>query len=103
MPVFKDQGFNHKELLRMTEQSCMQSDGESLLEGDVITAIEQVSHILKIGWIRDALVSPARIICPRSSGCKREKPCKTIKNPYRFDEIDSLKENILLLEKAKLI
>jgi len=69
----------------------------------VITAIEQVSHILKIGWIRDALVSPARIICPRSSGCKREKPCKTIKNPYRFDEIDSLKENILLLEKAKLI
>ena len=87
----------------MTEESCMQSNGESLLEGDVITAIEQVSHILKIGWIRDALASPARIICPRSSGCKREKPCKTIKNPYRFDEIDSLKENILLLEKAKLI
>ena len=103
VPVFKDQGFNHKELLRMTEESCMQSNGESLLEGDVITAIEQVSHILKIGWIRDALASPARIICPRSSGCKREKPCKTIKNPYRFDEIDSLKENILLLEKAKLI
>ena len=87
----------------MCVESCMKNNGESLLNDEAIIALEQVSHILKIGWIKDALESPARIICPRSSGCKREVPCKSIRNTYRFDEIDSLKENILLLEKAKLI
>ena len=103
IPALKDQGLDHKAILEMAEESCMKKNGESLLDDEVITALQQISHILKIGWIKDALDHPARIICPRSSSCKRAMPCKSIKNPYRFDEIDSLKENILLLEKAKLL
>ena len=103
IPALKDQGLDHKKILEIAEESCMKSNGESQLDDEVITALQQISHILKIGWIKDALDHPARIICPRSSSCKRATPCKSIKNPYRFDEIDSLKENILLLEKAKLL
>ena len=103
VPAFKDQGLDHKEIIEIIEHNCMKNGGESDLDDQVKIPIDQISHILKIAWIKDALKSPARVICPRSSGCKREVPCKSIRNPYRFDEINRLKENILLLEKAKLI
>ena len=70
IPALKDQGLDHKEILEMSVESCMKNNGESSLNDDATNALKQVGHILKIGWINDALEIPARIICPRSFGDK---------------------------------
>ena len=38
-------------------------------------AIRTVAHVLKIGWVAEALDVPAQIICPRSAACPLAAPC----------------------------
>ena len=103
VPALKNQGINPSDYIEELENDCQKNNGEALIKGELKTSIEKIAHILKIHWLNDALESPVRIICPRSLDCQREKPCLPKKNQYKFNEIESLKENILLLNKAKLI
>ena len=67
------------------------------------SSIKKIGNILRIHWIRESLDSAAMIICPKSPLCPRDEKCKPSQKDYNFNEMEDLRQNILLLKKAKLI
>jgi hypothetical protein len=49
--------------------------------------------VLNIAWVEDALASPARIICPRSTHCPRGAHCDGA-GASRAREITDVREEI---------
>ncbi len=103
IPAIKNQGIDATQLLSDLVEACQQGGGEAEVHSETKEVIEKISHILRIEWLKDSLSFPARIICPRSSNCQRENKCAPSRTQYKFNEIDELKENILMLKKADLI
>jgi hypothetical protein len=50
--------------------------------------------VLNIAWVEDALASPARIICPRSTHCPRTPHCDGAR-ASRARDITDVREEIL--------
>jgi hypothetical protein len=50
--------------------------------------------VLNIAWIEEALLHPARIICPRSSRCPRPDRCESAL-PSKAREITDIRAEIL--------
>jgi hypothetical protein len=48
--------------------------------------------VLNIAWVEDALLRPARIICPRSTHCPRPEHCA---GASRAREITDVREEIV--------
>jgi hypothetical protein len=59
-----------------------------------VQALGAVATVLNISWIEDALVQPARIICPRSTRCPRIDRCEGAR-PSRAKEITEVRDEIL--------
>src|SRR5450631_2762 len=55
--------------------ACMTQHGEAAIPPPAAAAIQAVARVLNIAWIEEALLRPARIICPRSTFCPRKQPC----------------------------
>jgi hypothetical protein len=102
-PALKNQGIDPLELINDLENNCQKNGGEGEISNSIKSSIEKIGNLLRIHWIRDSLDSTAKIICPKSPLCPRESKCKPAQKDYNFNEMDDLKENILLLKKAKLI
>ena len=62
-------------------------------------ALRAAARVLNIAWIEEALVHPARIICPRSSRCPRPDRCESAL-PSKAREITDIRAEIL--GRAKL-
>ena len=102
-PALNNQGIDAIELINELEIACQSNGGESEIKGEIKSSILKIATLLRIHWLIDALDHPAKIICPRSSDCQRQENCTPLSKNYRFNEMETLKENILLLNKAKLI
>jgi hypothetical protein len=102
-PALNNQGIDATELINELETACQSNGGESEINGEIKSSIQKIANLLRVHWISDALDNPAKIICPKSSNCQREKNCTPLSKNYQFNEMETLKENILLLNKAKLI
>ena len=50
--------------------------------------------MLNIAWVEDALLRPARIICPRSTNCPRTQHCDGAR-ASRAREITDVREEII--------
>jgi hypothetical protein len=61
-------------LARITEE-CTNRHGEADIPRAAAEAIRGAARVLNIAWVEDALSSPARIICPRSTHCPRTPHC----------------------------
>ncbi len=103
IPSLKNQGIDSQEVLSELEETCQKNGGEGEIKTNIKSSIEKISKILRIHWLRDSLENNAKIICPKSPLCPRENQCKPVQKDYQFNEIEDLRENILLLKKAKLI
>ena len=103
LPALKNQGLDGSELIRDLESSCQKNGGEAEISNGIKSSIKKVGNILRIHWIRDSLDNTAKIICPKSPLCPRDETCKPALRNYNFNEMEDLRENILLLKKAKLI
>jgi len=55
--------------------ACMGHHGEAAIPKPAAEAVRAAAKVLNIAWIEDALASPARIICPRSTHCPRTPHC----------------------------
>jgi hypothetical protein len=95
IPAIKNQGIDSNELLQSLEQDCQKSGGEAELNPNVKEVIEKLSHILRIQWLGESVHVPARIICPRSLNCQRNKKCIPTHSGHRLTGIESMREDIL--------
>ena len=103
VPALKNQGADPSEIIKDLESSCQKNGGEAEINNSIKSSIKKIGNILRIHWIRDSLESTAKIICPKSPLCPRDNKCKPAQKDYNFNEMEELRENILLLKKAKLI
>ena len=74
--------------------ACMSQHGEAAIPPLAAAAIQSVAHVLNIAWIEEALLRPARIICPRSTFCPRKQPCDP-RRPSRAREITDVRQEII--------
>jgi hypothetical protein len=73
---------------------CLHRRGEARIPREAAGALGALAKVLNIAWIGDALSSPARIICPRSTLCPRPERCEPAP-PSRAREIADVREEIL--------
>ena len=72
---FAAQGYDAPRLTRSVWEACQRGGGARMTPAEAAGAIRTVAHVLKIGWVAEALDVPAQIICPRSAACPRAAPC----------------------------
>jgi transcriptional regulator with XRE-family HTH domain len=75
VPALRSHAPNAEQIVDSITTECMQRNGETTIPKEAEAAIQAVARVLNIAWIEDALLRPARIICPRSTFCPRTQPC----------------------------
>lgn len=79
-------------------EECLRRGGQAKIGRAATQAIREVANILSIAWVDEALVQPARIICPRSSRCPRHGHCN-VAPARRARDINDVKQEILLASR----
>ena len=74
VPALRSHGVDADAIVADLTHSCMQR-GEAKIPDPAKEAIRAAAAVLNIAWIADALASPARLICPRSTYCPRAERC----------------------------
>jgi len=74
--------------------ACLQRHGEAKIPKSAAIAIQAVAKVLNISWVEEALLQPARIICPRSTHCPRTEHCDAA-HSSRARAITDVREEII--------
>ncbi|HEY6823672.1 MAG TPA: DUF3612 domain-containing protein [Steroidobacteraceae bacterium] len=93
-PALDANGAASAPMIEAIFRECLHRRGEARIPRDAVQALGAVASVLNIAWIEDALLSPARIICPRSTRCPRPERCEGAP-PSRAREIADVREEIL--------
>jgi hypothetical protein len=83
-----------EELVAGLAGACLQHHGEAKIAGEALDAIRGVAKVLNIAWVDEALLRPARVICPRSMHCPRTPHCAGAE-ASRAREITDVREEIV--------
>jgi len=94
VPALQSHVANAEEIVASITDACLQRHGEAKIPRGAEEALQGVARVLNIAWVEEALLQPARIICPRSSHCPRLRPCDS-KAALRGREITDVREEIL--------
>ena len=94
IPAMESHCGNAKVLVDGITEACLRKNGEAKIPEEAVDALRGVARVLNIAWIEDALLQPARIICPRSNNCPRSKPCESNRGS-RAREITDVRAEIL--------
>jgi hypothetical protein len=95
-PALRAQNIDPFETISAIEQSCNAGGGSGAIPLEARRQLESISKILNIGWIAEGSGKDATIICPRSSGCPRDKPCLGRTKPKLKPQIDQIRDSLLL-------
>ena len=71
VPALEAQGLDGEGIVATVSDACLRGGGDAPLPAPARAALQSVSQVLNIHWIRDALDTPAGVICPRSGACPR--------------------------------
>ena len=93
-PALGSHSIDAQELVESITEACLHKDGEARIPERAAVAIRAAAKVLNVAWVEDALASPARIICPRSSHCPRTGHCEGI-SASRAREITDVREEII--------
>jgi hypothetical protein len=93
-PALASHGLDAPALVGSIADACRHHRGEARIPAQAADAIRSVAKVLNIAWVEDALASPARIICPRSTHCPRSEPCDGA-HASRAREIEDVREEIV--------
>jgi hypothetical protein len=96
VPALRSHGVDAEAIVGDLMDACQQR-GEARIPDPAKDAIRAVAAVLNIAWIADALASPARLICPRSTYCPRAERCDG--GASRAREITDIRQEIV--EKAR--
>jgi hypothetical protein len=94
LPALRSHGVDADELVASITGECLHHHGEARIPKAAADAIKGAAKVLNIAWVEDALSSPARIICPRSTHCPRTGHCDGA-GASRAREITDVREEIL--------
>ena len=97
-PALESHGVDAEETVAAITDACLHHHGEARIPAAAAEAIRSAARVLNIAWIEDALASPARIICPRSTHCPRTGHCDGA-SASRAREITDVRQEII--EKAR--
>ena len=99
VPALKSQGFDAEAIVAEIADACLANKGEGQIPGDGVAAIESAGRVLNISWVADALESPARIICPRSTACPRTPTCERLPAARRAADITEIRREIVAADR----
>ena len=94
-PALQQQNIDAMETIDAIEASCNRSGGTGQIPAEAARQLESISKILNIGWIAEGVKQDATIICPRSSGCPRDKHCLGKATPKLKSQIDDIRNSVL--------
>lgn len=101
VPALQSHIGDAQEVVETIADACSQRHGEAKIPRAAEEALAGVARVLNIAWVEEALLQPARIICPRSSHCPRSRACDSAHAP-RGREITDVREEIIgKLKRAK--
>ena len=98
VPALRSHGVDAEGIVAGITDACMDHRGEAKVPEAAREAIRAAAAVLNIAWIGDALASPARLICPRSTYCPRAERCGGTP-ASRAREITDVRQEIV--EKAR--
>jgi transcriptional regulator with XRE-family HTH domain/Zn-dependent peptidase ImmA (M78 family) len=80
VPALDAQGYDGEAVVAEVADACRRG-GDGVVPAAAAGAMRAISQVLRIGWVADALRTPASVICPRSNTCPRQpKPCASVAN-----------------------
>lgn len=100
VPAMQSHVGNAEDLVASIVDACLQRHGETKIPRQAEEALAGVARVLNIAWVEEALLEPARIICPRSSHCPRTRHCDAAHSP-RGREITDVRDEIIGKLKRK--
>ncbi len=95
-PALRQQNIDAAETIDAIEASCNRNGGSGPIPEEAVRQLVSISKILNIGWIAEGAKKDATIICPRSSGCPRDKHCLGRATPKLKSQIDDIRDSIVL-------
>jgi transcriptional regulator with XRE-family HTH domain len=98
VPALRSHSVDAENIVASITDECLHHHGEARIPKAAVEAIKGAAKVLNIAWVEDALSSPARIICPRSTHCPRTEHCDGA-GASRAREITDVREEII--SKAK--
>ncbi|MEK6592704.1 MAG: DUF3612 domain-containing protein [Pseudomonadota bacterium] len=98
VPALRSHTADAESLVAEITGECVRHRGEGKIPPAAAAAIRAVARVLNIAWVEDALLRPARIICPRSTYCPRTEHCNGV-GSSRAREITDVRQEII--NKAK--
>ena len=93
-PALHSHGVDAENIVAGITDECLHHHGEARIPKAGVEAIKGAAKVLNIAWVEDALSSPARIICPRSTHCPRTEHCDGA-TASRAREITDVREEII--------
>ncbi len=94
-PALNSQGLDAEEIVANVGAACRAQGGEAELPRQSARAIESAGQVLNIAWAAEAVASPARIICPRSSTCPRSPTCEQLPARRRAANLAAIRKEIV--------
>jgi len=94
-PALSSQGFDTAKTIDMIEASCNANGGSGPIPDEARRQLDSIGRILNIGWITAGATKDATIICPRSSGCPRDKHCLGRMPEKAKPQIEEIRESVL--------
>src|SRR3954462_4559387 len=98
VPALRSHGADAESVVSSITEACLHHHGEARIPDLASRAILAAAKVLNIAWVEEALASPARIICPRSTHCPRSGRCEGAAASRAREIADVRKE---IVSKAK--
>ena len=95
-PALAAQNIDVGKTIEEIEASCNSGGGSGPVPEASRRQLVSIAKILNIGWIADGAANDATIICPRSSGCPRDKHCLGRATPKLKPQIDEIRESVVI-------
>jgi len=93
VPVLDANGANSAQIVASIAGECLRR-ADTPIPRAAASALRAAAGVLNIAWVEEALLQPARIICPRSTHCPRPDRCEGAV-PSRAREITDIRAEIL--------
>ena len=94
VPALRSHGVDVEAIVNSIAEACLHHHGEAKIPERAAEAIRGAARVLNIAWVEEALLKPARIICPRSAHCPRTEPCDST-HVSRAREITDVRKEIV--------
>jgi hypothetical protein len=91
-PALRSHTADAENIIAGITEECVRHHGEARIPRPAVEAIRAAARVLNIAWVEDALLRPARIICPRATHCPRPEHCA---GASRAREITDVREEIV--------